>query len=104
MPDKLHRMQEGLYAFECPGCGCAHWFSVSGDGRPHWQWNGDLDRPTVMPSILVDASRPERRCHLSVRDGRIQFLGDCHHDLKGQTVDMIDWCEGAENKWPKGGA
>ena len=28
-------------------------------------------------------------CHYSTTDGRIQFLGDCTHALKGTTVDMV---------------
>jgi len=27
-------------------------------------------------------------CHSFVTDGRIQFLGDCTHNLAGQTVDL----------------
>jgi len=88
---KVHRAQDGLYMFECPGCGCCHFFSTDGAGRPHWQWNGDVEKPTVTPSILVSGSRPEHRCHSFVKDGRIQFLGDCHHKLAGQTVDLPEW-------------
>ena len=27
-------------------------------------------------------------CHSFITDGRIQFLGDCTHELKGQTVEL----------------
>jgi len=27
-------------------------------------------------------------CHSFIRDGKIQFLGDCTHALAGQTVDL----------------
>jgi hypothetical protein len=30
-------------------------------------------------------------CHSFVRDGQIQFLGDCTHALKGQTVERPEW-------------
>ncbi len=97
--------------FTCPGCGEAHGPRVAGGpGRPLWKWNGDRDRPTLEPSILVrgtvritDAERDRILsgetivptplvCHSFVRDGRIQFLGDCTHALAGQTVDLPE-CE-----------
>jgi hypothetical protein len=67
----------------CPGCGNWHLF----DKR--WSFNGDLERPTFSPSMLVNANVPgAMRCHSFVTDGRIQFLGDCDHELKGQTIDL----------------
>lgn len=71
-------------AFHCPGCGCSHVVRVEGPGA--WGWNGSMDRPTFTPSVLVTPNR----CHLFVRDGRIEFLRDCHHALAGQTVDMAE--------------
>jgi hypothetical protein len=32
----------------------------------------------------------ELRCHLFIRSGQLQFLGDCTHELKGITVPMED--------------
>jgi hypothetical protein len=68
-----------------------------------------MDSPTFTPSILVtgvaqltkdehaaymrgEGLPPARplRCHSFVTDGRIQFLGDCTHELAGQTVDLPD--------------
>ncbi len=76
----------------CPGCGYGHLF----DGR--WTYNGDAERPTFRASMLVNGSFADDyrrqhgviRCHSFVTDGRIQFLADCDHALKGQTVDMPD--------------
>lgn len=78
------------YFFECPGCGCLHSIIT-----PGWSFNGDIDKPTVSPSILVNgnpaAHNPTaKRCHSFVRDGKIQFLADCEHELAGQTVDLPD--------------
>lgn len=54
--------------------------------------------PTFEPSILVtcrwmasDSEMKDDVCHSFVRDGRIQFLGDCTHELAGKTVDLPDW-------------
>lgn len=59
---------------------------VGGDKHPKWTWNGSYEKPTFDPSYVVVSPPP--RCHSFIRDGRIQFLGDCEHDLKGQTVDL----------------
>lgn len=67
------------YGFFCPGCNCSHSFNDS------WQFNGDFNNPTISPSILVTG---EKRCHSFVKDGKIKFLSDCDHELKGQTVDL----------------
>jgi len=80
------------YVFHCPGCGYGHWFKTGGTKRPKWEFNDDLYRPTVRPSILVNAQAthlgPNGRCHSFITDGRIQFLMDCWHDLRGMTVDL----------------
>jgi hypothetical protein len=62
--------------------------------KPHWDWNGDLEKPTFSPSLLNYIESPGgRRCHSFIKEGRIQFLGDCTHALKGQTVDLLDFPE-----------
>lgn len=78
--------------FRCPGCATWHVVRVQ---PPHaWTWNGDLERPTLSPSVFVNApGNPHHNpkatsCHSFVMDGRIQFLGDCTHALAGQTVDL----------------
>ncbi|USL85957.1 hypothetical protein [Enterobacter phage fGh-Ecl02] len=56
-------------------------------------WNNNVIEPTFTPSLLVNATDPALFCHLFPTDGKIQFLGDCFHDLKNQTVDMVDISE-----------
>ncbi len=87
------------WKFYCPGC--AQWDEPD-HGRLHqvhvvdrtWTFNGDMDKPTRSPSVLVtgefwhDGVKREMRCHSFVRDGRIEFLGDCSHSLAGQTVEL----------------
>lgn len=80
-------------AFFCPGCQEVHaGVRVAGEGSC-WQWNGDLVKATINPSILVTTRLPDgdKVCHSYIRDGQIQFLGDCFHELKNQTVDVPDW-------------
>lgn len=101
------------YVFLCPGCGDHHSLPVGEGSRPRWGFNGNIDKPTFTPSVLVrsghyashyDGKRgcwcewnkqhPEEAafdcyvCHSFVTDGRIQFLNDCTHALAGQTVDL----------------
>lgn len=97
---KLIRTDGKRWMFFCPGCKCAHGVN------DRWTFNGDMDRPTFSPSILVRGVQPvtdaeadlilagekiEPRplvCHSFVRDGQIQFLNDCTHELAGKTVPM----------------
>lgn len=85
-------------------------------GKHLWGWNGDINRPTFTPSVLVkqghyaydtprehcwctwNRDHPDQQspfkcilCHSFVTDGRIQFLADSTHELAGQTVDLPDW-------------
>lgn len=96
MSKKIHRFGvdpdgQTIYVFHCPGCGYGHPYHV-----PRWNWNGSMDKPTFTPSLLVNGHMPEHRCHCFVTDGRIQFCGDSHHALAGQTVDLPDWDEEPE--------
>lgn len=78
------------YMIFCPACNCGHIFYTKHD-KNHWTFdNGDLKNPTFNPSMLVNANKTgdQKRCHSFVRNGKIQFLNDCEHELKGQTVDL----------------
>ncbi len=92
MANKVELKWERLH-FHCPGCKRAHCITLTGSVK--WTWNGSFDLPTFSPSILYEPSIPQHRCHFFVREGKIQYLEDCHHVLKGQTVDMPDW----ETQW-----
>lgn len=76
------------YRFFCAGCDEMHWFQTA--GKLVWDFDGNMDAPTFSPSLLMDKDRPERRCHLFLKDGKLQYLSDCHHALAGKTVDLPD--------------
>lgn len=78
--------------FYCPGCKYYHSFTIERAIQPVWTWNGNMEKPTFSPSLLVNGST-EQRCHSFVVNGQIQYLSDCWHELRGQTVDMqeLDW-------------
>jgi Family of unknown function (DUF6527) len=77
------------YCFICPGCHYGHWVRTRGPS-PVWQWNSNVDKPTVSPSLNVDPGG-RSQCHSFITDGKIQFLGDYWHELKGKTVEIPDW-------------
>lgn len=83
------------WAFWCPGCKTNHSYCIQRknpvDKGPVWEWNGSEEKPTFTPSLLVWGSRPDARCHIFVTDGKIQYLGDCAHELKNTTIDMVDY-------------
>lgn len=115
---KLRYMSSEMVAFDCPGCGDRHAINVQTEDRkiglPAWGFNGDAERPTFSPSILCRSGHfapghqgpdcwcnYERRtgekapfkcyiCHSYVTDGKIQFLDDCTHHLRGRTVPLPD--------------
>jgi hypothetical protein len=70
----------------CPGCKFGHSVTTRSKnaGGSQWGWNGSLTSPTFTPSLLVRSDVGV--CHSFVKDGFIQFLGDCDHELKNQTV------------------
>ena len=76
------------YWFWCPGCDEAHMYVVGNKNGTSWTFNDDLEKPTFAPSLLYP-SKPVK-CHLHVRAGKIEYCGDCQHDLKGKTVDLPD--------------
>ena len=84
---------DGSVLWFCPGCKQVHRITTD-----LWTWNGDRDKPTFQPSVLVtqgrldkDMNPVDRVCHSFVKDGMMQFLGDCTHELAGQTVPIPDW-------------
>lgn len=107
------RVQDGRAVFFCPGCKDTHGVWLEGShAKSPWGWNGSKEEPTFTPSVLttsghfLDGHKGEcwctwnekhpgdpapfkcRRCHSFVKNGMIQFLSDCSHELAGQTVPL----------------
>lgn len=89
----------------CPGCDETHAIEVDPSNESHWSWNGNLQAPTISPSIKREgvqweptstfhkpthdvAPGEEIICHSYVRQGNWEFLPDSTHHLKGQTVPL----------------
>lgn len=94
---KIFLNESGIngFWFYCPGCKCTHGITYTGPNEQGAQWgfNGDVNFPTITPSILCNQHNPESRCHSFVTNGKINFLSDCFHELKGTEVDLPDWDE-----------
>lgn len=88
-------------SFKCPGCKLYHNLAFNGNPNPLkiWGFNGDLNNPTITPSILSTIEMTEDSiskslfkgnniCHSFVTNGKIQFLGDCTHPLKNTTIEL----------------
>lgn len=73
--------------YACPGCKHLH-----GVPAERWLWNGDVEFPTLSPSVrhyyTTHEGNERTTCHYHVVNGVIQFCGDCGHDLKGQSVEL----------------
>lgn len=90
------RVKDNRLIFECPGCKNLHQPRFAG-AEPIWTWNGDVEKPTINPSIRArwdeGDKHVEKCCHIFVRDGHIEFCGDSTHELAGQTVEMLEVVE-----------
>lgn len=82
----------GAFAIWCPACKEEHPFD-----KKRWEFNGDFDKPTFSPSMLIRIGpMPEDHpdagkihvCHSFVKEGNIQYLGDCTHAMAGQTIEL----------------
>ena len=78
------------YSFYCPGCKHRHVYFVT--GALTWDFNGDVAAPSFTPSLLNTCdSHPDptqRRCHLFLTAGKLNYCSDCTHALAGQTIDL----------------
>ena len=88
---KLLEKTKGVYQFMCPGCKEIHqvWTDKEDKVSP-WDFNGDINKPTISPSILVQWSCGNKKfkCHSYIKNGEIQYLSDCTHELAGQIIEL----------------
>lgn len=97
---KAKQISSERIAYWCTGCKAQHY--VAGNAANNvtngWTFNGDYEKPTFSPSVL-SANNGHYvkgpwvklpRCHSFVKEGKIQYLVDCGHELAGQTIEMED--------------
>jgi hypothetical protein len=91
---KLHETNiKGLFVFMCPGCNRVHqiWVYPKLINGFAWTFNGDVDKPTFSPSLLIHEGNVNPRCHSFIHNGDIEFLSDCTHDMAGKTVEIPEF-------------
>lgn len=74
--------------FWCPGCNELHNFIIERTERPCWSFDGNMENPTLNPSLLYPDKKP--RCHLFLHNGKLAFCSDSEHSLANSTVDLPD--------------
>jgi hypothetical protein len=90
---KVLAVEDGYLAY-CSGCKQSHLIPS------RWQFNGNLEKPTFSPSLLIRYHRTildehdneingiDYTCHSFIVDGKWQYCSDSTHALAGQTVEM----------------
>lgn len=92
----------GGLAHWCPACEEMHAFAIDGKNYngAQWTWDGNVEYPTFTPSMnirtdprpTVPVGRPDAGwidvCHYFLRAGVIEYLGDCTHAMKWQSVPL----------------
>lgn len=97
-----HGVEYNCLAFVCPGCATRfgdglHMLPVNTDQHsPAWIWDGNLEAPTISPSIKTESGNPDKPfvCHSFLQAGVFDFLTDSTHSLSGCKVpipDLPDW-------------
>lgn len=51
---KFKEVLPGYYEFHCPGCRQSHLVNTNPDFGGVWEFNSDVNSPTVSPSLLVN--------------------------------------------------
>lgn len=99
-----HGLKYQALAFICPGCvrtdgGTGlHMLPVNTTVKsPSWDFDGNLETPTLSPSILTKWG-DKFVCHSFLRAGVFEFLTDCSHAMAGQSVPMVDLPEWFTNR------
>lgn len=73
----------------CPGCKSLHLFKVGIGEPPVWTFNGNVEKPSFSPSMLINQGVSGHTCHYYLTDGVLQFCGDCDaHGLANQRVPL----------------
>lgn len=97
--------------FWCPGCNSAHRIQHGAGAGPRWSWNGDAERPTFSPSVLVwwdepknlgdpealqrdiDAARARREAGATGDDLKVPVVSKrCHSFVTDGRIQFLSDC------------
>jgi len=59
------------------------------EGTKNWTWNGNVEYPTLKPSILTRVDHVV--CHSFVNDGIVEFLNDSTHSAVGTKLPLLEF-------------
>lgn len=79
-------------AFYCPACQTEHLITVKAPRNyqePVWNWNHKEELVTITPSLVFE-SPTGKRCHSFITLGRIHYMSDSEHELRGSAVNMVE--------------
>lgn len=101
---KINEEHRYILQFFCPGCQEFHAVYLADDhySGPTWTWNGDVNFPTITPSIMIKTGKhvdpsweePEGEkewstiCHSLITNGYIHFVTDSTHGLAGTSIAL----------------
>ena len=102
----LAEADNGAILICCPGCKRTHILYYKNNVIT-WSWNGDVNKPSFMPSIKNTYKHPKgytndnpaplnwvgeyvtEICHSFISEGKFHFCEDSTHELAGKIVDML---------------
>jgi hypothetical protein len=91
---KAYETARGI-AHYCPGCNDMHYINtkVPNSNGAKWGWDGNLEAPTVSPSVNLRAEfTPEEGgpevCHYFLQGGVLKYCGDCTHQYSGKDIPL----------------
>lgn len=87
---KFRSAEGNRFHYACPGCECYHFVTVDKNQTPNWDFNGDIEKPTISPSVRVDYGEGQI-CHFFIRDGFYEYCSDSTHQFSGQKIEVPDW-------------
>lgn len=86
------------YIFDCPACKCSHgvWTTSRNGNNAIWNFNGNVNVPSISPSINVTIKADGgkilvSRCHSVITNGMINYCGDCTHEYAGKQIPLPDF-------------
>lgn len=84
-------VEDGMMRYYCPGCNRCHTIPIAPDGTEEpWDFNDNLEKPTVLPAIVIEDGDGTKVCQHFITDGKISYLENSKHALAGHVVEMKD--------------
>ena len=90
----LRNGTDGRLTWWCPGCDHAHMIQTGAGSGPRWGWNGNAEKPTFTPSVLV---RTGRAVMPSKHGGWVLNMGGTHGTPGLCDASTVVWVQGTKD-------